>query len=105
MRLGGPLAHHEDDEFGLFLYEKPKHSRSYVRKSSRIAAELALLSAERARTFQIVAPLGEADLERQHSPLMSPIAWDLGHIAQFEEQWLVPAAPGRSSPERDRRAV
>jgi iron(II)-dependent oxidoreductase len=83
---------HEDDEFGLFLFEKAKESPSCARKPSRIAAELALLSAERARTLQIVAPLSEADLARQHSPLMSPIAWDLGHIAQFEEEWLVPAA-------------
>jgi len=83
---------HQNEEFGLFLFEKAKESLSWARKPSRIAAELALLSAERARTLQIVAPLSEADLARQHSPLMSPIAWDLGHIAQFEEQWLVPAA-------------
>src|SRR5262249_48635587 len=25
---------------------------------------------------------------RQHSTLMSPIVWDLGHIANFEEQWI-----------------
>ena len=83
----------EDDEFGLFLFEKAKDSLCCARSPSRIAAELAQLSAERARTLQIVAPLSEADLARQHSPLMSPIAWDLGHIAQFEEQWLVPALP------------
>ena len=88
---------HEDDEFGLFLFEKAKESLFCARKPSRIAAELALLSAERARTLQIVAPLSEADLARQHNQLMSPIAWDLGHIAQFEEQWLVPAAPGAAA--------
>ena len=88
---------HEDDEFGLFLFEKVNESLSSVRKPSRIAAELALLSAERARTLQIVAPLSEADLARQHSQLMSPIAWDLGHIAQFEEQWLLPAESGAAA--------
>ncbi|HEY3255352.1 MAG TPA: L-histidine N(alpha)-methyltransferase, partial [Polyangiaceae bacterium] len=82
----------EDEEFGLFLYEKPKPSLTRARQPSRIAAELALLSAERARTLQIVAPLSEADLTRQHSPLLSPIAWDLGHIAQFEEDWLSAAS-------------
>jgi gamma-glutamyl hercynylcysteine S-oxide synthase len=87
---------HEDEEFGLFLFEKPKESRSCARQPSRIAAELALLSEQRARTLQIIAPLNEADLERQHSPLMSPIAWDLGHIAQFEEQWLDPDAAAHS---------
>jgi iron(II)-dependent oxidoreductase len=85
-----------DDEFGLFLFEKPKDSPFRARKPQRHTAQLALLSAERARTLQIVAPLNEADLERQHSELMSPIAWDLGHIAQFEEQWLVPEAAVRS---------
>jgi gamma-glutamyl hercynylcysteine S-oxide synthase len=27
-------------------------------------------------------------LHRQHDPLMSPIIWDVGHIAHFEELWL-----------------
>ena len=87
----------ENDEFGLFLFKKPKESRFAAQKPARFAAELAWLSAARARTLQIVAPLSEADLERQHSPLMSPIAWDLGHIAQFEEEWLVPAVEGGSA--------
>jgi len=43
----------------------------------------------RTRTLQLVAPLSHTTLERQHSPLMSPIAWDLGHIAAFEDLWLV----------------
>ncbi len=42
----------------------------------------------RARTFQLVLPLDPSDLSRQHDPLMSPILWDLGHIAHFEELWL-----------------
>lgn len=32
--------------------------------------------------------LSNEDLHRQHDPLMSPILWDLGHIAHFEELWL-----------------
>jgi iron(II)-dependent oxidoreductase len=35
-----------------------------------------------------VEPLSEADLDRQHHPLMSPLVWDLGHIAAFEDLWL-----------------
>ena len=27
-------------------------------------------------------------LRRQHIPLLSPMVWDLGHIANFEEQWI-----------------
>jgi iron(II)-dependent oxidoreductase len=57
---------------------------------SRIAPETiadALLEA-RARTLLLVAPLSDEDLHAQHDPLMSPILWDLGHIAHFEELWL-----------------
>jgi iron(II)-dependent oxidoreductase len=42
----------------------------------------------RARTFLLVAPLSDEDLRLQHDPLMSPVLWDLGHIAHFEELWL-----------------
>ncbi|HUX34778.1 MAG TPA: ergothioneine biosynthesis protein EgtB [Gemmatimonadaceae bacterium] len=48
----------------------------------------ALLEDARARTLALIAPLSEADLRAQHDPLMSPIIWDLGHIASFEELWL-----------------
>ncbi|HEU5303125.1 MAG TPA: ergothioneine biosynthesis protein EgtB [Gemmatimonadales bacterium] len=51
----------------------------------RLAAEL--LEA-RARTLLLVTPLGDEELHSQHDPLMSPIIWDLGHIAHFEELWL-----------------
>jgi gamma-glutamyl hercynylcysteine S-oxide synthase len=42
----------------------------------------------RARTFLLLAPLSDEDLRKQHDPLMSPVLWDLGHIAYFEELWL-----------------
>jgi len=42
----------------------------------------------RARTLLLVAPLSDEALRMQHDPLMSPILWDLGHIAHFEELWL-----------------
>jgi gamma-glutamyl hercynylcysteine S-oxide synthase len=42
----------------------------------------------RARTFLLLAPLSDEELRAQHDPLMSPILWDLGHIAHFEELWL-----------------
>ncbi len=47
------------------------------------------LSTIRQRTLDIVAPVSESGLGEQHSPLMSPIVWDLGHIAEFEDLWLV----------------
>jgi gamma-glutamyl hercynylcysteine S-oxide synthase len=43
----------------------------------------------RARTLLLVSALSDRDLEVQHDPLMSPIIWDLGHIASFEELWLI----------------
>src|ERR687895_1419302 len=46
------------------------------------------LEEARERTFQLLAPLSDEDLRSQHDPLMSPILWDLGHIAHFEELWL-----------------
>jgi gamma-glutamyl hercynylcysteine S-oxide synthase len=48
-----------------------------------------LLLDARQRTLLLVGPLSEHDLSAQHSPLMSPVLWDLGHIAHFEELWLV----------------
>ncbi|MEP6692383.1 MAG: ergothioneine biosynthesis protein EgtB [Gemmatimonadaceae bacterium] len=49
---------------------------------------LAMLAEARARTLLLVSPLAEDELRMQHDPLMSPILWDLGHIAYFEELWL-----------------
>ncbi|HTD25690.1 MAG TPA: L-histidine N(alpha)-methyltransferase, partial [Candidatus Elarobacter sp.] len=55
------------------------------------------LAAARARTLELVEPLTDEQLTRQHSPIMSPIVWDLGHIANYEEIWSIraldPAAP------------
>jgi iron(II)-dependent oxidoreductase len=43
----------------------------------------------RERTLALVASVSDHDLERVHSELMSPLVWDLGHIAAFEDLWLV----------------
>ena len=37
----------------------------------------------------------DTDLVRQHSPLMSPLVWDLAHIANQEELWLLREVGGR----------
>src|SRR6476620_11088710 len=47
-----------------------------------------LLAEARERTLLLVSGLSDEDLHRQHDPLMSPIIWDVGHIAHFEELWL-----------------
>jgi iron(II)-dependent oxidoreductase len=46
------------------------------------------LELAREQTMGIVAGISDRDLERVHSPLMSPLVWDLGHIAAFEDLWL-----------------
>src|SRR3954468_21223745 len=46
------------------------------------------LAAVRARTLALVAHLAPADLERSVDPLMSPLVWDLAHIAAYEDLWL-----------------
>jgi gamma-glutamyl hercynylcysteine S-oxide synthase len=43
----------------------------------------------RDRTLALVASVSDEDLERVHSTLMSPLVWDLGHIAAFEDLWMV----------------
>ena len=46
------------------------------------------LEAARARTHHLT-DLDEAELTRQHSLLMSPLVWDLAHIGQQEDLWLL----------------
>ncbi|MBN1204412.1 MAG: ergothioneine biosynthesis protein EgtB [Myxococcaceae bacterium] len=52
------------------------------------------LEAARARTLGMLAGVPEAELLRQHSPLMSPLVWDVAHVANYEEQWLLRALGG-----------
>ena len=47
------------------------------------------LDAARRRTLDIVADVTDADLQRRLHPLMGPLVWDLGHIAAYEDLWLV----------------
>jgi iron(II)-dependent oxidoreductase len=47
------------------------------------------LSEARERTLGLVEPLDDEQLNRVYSPILSPLAWDLGHIGNFEELWLV----------------
>ncbi len=55
------------------------------------------LDEARNRTLELVAPLRDSAVTRQHNPLMSPIVWDLGHIAHFEEVWLLENIDGAGS--------
>ena len=65
-------------------------------EASTLRDEIAArLGAARKRTQGLTDCLDEADLVRQHSPLMSPLVWDLAHIANQEELWLLRGVGGR----------
>src|SRR3954463_9031358 len=46
------------------------------------------LTPARARTL-LLTDHDEPELLRQHDPLMSPLVWDLAHIGQQEDLWLL----------------
>ncbi|MCM6777187.1 ergothioneine biosynthesis protein EgtB [Nocardia sp. CDC159] len=54
-----------------------------------------VLARSRARTATLTDCLDEAELVAQHSRLMSPLVWDLAHIGNQEELWLVRDVGGR----------
>ncbi|MFI9639722.1 ergothioneine biosynthesis protein EgtB [Micromonospora sp. NPDC051925] len=68
------------------------------RLRSRIAAELART---RARTDALTTAVDDDDLVRQHSTLMSPLVWDLAHVGNQEELWLVRDVGGRAPVRQD----
>src|SRR5678815_3645157 len=53
------------------------------------------LEEARRHTLKLVEPLTEEQLNRVYDPILSPLIWDLGHIANFEELWLVQRIGGR----------
>ena len=62
------------------------------------------LTKARNRTLRLV-DFDDAEVRRQYDPLMSPLVWDLAHIGQQEELWLLrggdPDRPGLLSPQVD----
>jgi len=55
----------------------------------------ARLASARTRTRGLTDCVDDADLVMQHSPLMSPLVWDLAHVANQEELWLLRGVGGR----------
>ena len=59
---------------------------------SGLAAVVATkLEAARQRTLDLLDPVPDPYLLRQHSPLLSPMVWDLAHVANYEDLWLLRA--------------
>ncbi|MQY10410.1 Hercynine oxygenase [Streptomyces sp. RB5] len=61
--------------------------RTDLRDRARTALERA-----RRRTLALTDCLDDDGLTAQHSPLMSPLVWDLAHIGSQEDIWLLRAA-------------
>ncbi|MFJ6700188.1 ergothioneine biosynthesis protein EgtB [Streptomyces sp. NPDC091272] len=55
------------------------------------------LTAARDRTELLTSCVDDAELTAQHSPLMSPLVWDLAHIGNQEELWLLRNVAGRDA--------
>ena len=72
-----------------------QHDTSDLRASDLRARIAAALETARLRTLGLTDCLDEDELGAQHSPLMSPLVWDLAHIGNQEELWLVRDAGGR----------
>ncbi|MBW3537475.1 MAG: ergothioneine biosynthesis protein EgtB [Actinobacteria bacterium] len=47
------------------------------------------LEKARRRSLELLRPLPEEALVAQYSDLMSPLVWDLAHIGNYEDLWLV----------------
>lgn len=51
----------------------------------------------RRRTKALIDSLNDDDVHRQHDPIMSPLVWDVGHVGNFEELWLLRQVGGRAA--------
>ena len=60
-----------------------------------------VLTRARNRSQLLTESVDDDDLVRQHSPLMSPLVWDLAHVGNQEELWLVRDVGGRAPLRQD----
>ncbi|MEU3961419.1 ergothioneine biosynthesis protein EgtB [Streptomyces buecherae] len=71
---------------------EPAHDPELLR-----ARALGALTTARERTALLTSCVADEELTAQHSPLMSPLVWDLAHIGNQEEQWLLRTVAGREA--------
>lgn len=86
------LVEHVEDErwrYGLLLFRRTVQTPS----PPPWRATEQMLAAVRARTLALLAPLPDDALHRAPSAVLGPIAWDLGHIADFEARWVSATYP------------
>lgn len=90
-----------DQRFALLLFER---GSSRTTREETLRNELfGQLQTQRERTLEMVRPLTDEQRSVQHSRILSPVVWDLGHIASFEREWIDRAdgaaeRPGNASP-------
>ena len=60
-----------------------------------------VLTRARQRSSGLTDAVDDHDLVRQHSRLMSPLVWDLAHVGNQEELWLVRDVGGRDPVRQD----
>ena len=64
--------------------------------SDQLKEDIAVgLDRARQRTKTLTEAVDDSELTTQHSPIMSPLVWDLAHIGNQEELWLVRDVGGR----------
>lgn len=89
-RFGFRLERSFTDEAGRFavLVCRRIEGRARPPLRVRLASELRRM---RLRTLDLVDALDDDQLREPALPILSPVAWDLGHMAEFEDLWLVRA--------------
>lgn len=66
----------------------PRDPIAHHRQPPGSEEALAALNSVRERTLALLAHLSEDQLSQVLSPIMSPLVWDLAHIAAYEDLWL-----------------
>lgn len=84
-------------ETSIVTLPAPSDHRDTDGLRARIAE---VLQRARLRTT-VLTDVDDADLVAQHSPLMSPLVWDLAHIGNQEELWLIRDVGGREAVRAD----
>jgi gamma-glutamyl hercynylcysteine S-oxide synthase len=59
------------------------------------------LTAVRGRLGRLTAPLDDDAMHHQHDRIMSPLVWDVGHVGNFEELWLLREVADRPAHDLD----
>jgi iron(II)-dependent oxidoreductase len=84
---------------------KSKESRSVGRVALSRAYLQSLVIDARDRTFEVVGDLPEAQLRVPLIRTINPFLWEIGHVAHFQEYWVLRHAAGRQPLREDGDAL